>query len=113
MNEYLAKLKAWALTQDKAMHVVVAVLLGLLNAGLFAVQAALAPQVVAAHPLMVMTVNLALIVGLVKELNDRLDNLRLARMGQPPLHNVEAADVGFTVFGGVICASLLLWLGWA
>jgi hypothetical protein len=54
------------------------------------------------RPVMWAGMGLAVLAGLVKEANDRWENMRAADEGLPNPHGVEVLDIVATAFGGII-----------
>jgi hypothetical protein len=89
--------------QDKANHIMYGLVISIIATTVFAlildnnmehVYAMIAASVIGA--------SFAIVVGILKEVLDKLSNVRNQKAGLPPIHTVEVADAAYTALGGIL-----------
>jgi len=95
--------------RDKLLHLAAGA--GAAAVGLVLWYLAMLVPVLAAHPLATGLSLGGLMVGLTKEVADKLDNVLMRKQGAPALHGVDVLDAIVTWLGATALAGCLVWGG--
>ena len=95
--------------RDKLLHLVAGAAAAAV--GLVLWHLAMLVPVLAAHPLATGLSLGGLMVGLTKEVADKMDNVLMRKQGAPALHGVDPLDAIVTWLGATLLAAGLVWGG--